>query len=110
MNKRKGIPDNAVHPGEMLREEFLVPLGISPYALAKALKISAPRVNDIVLERRAITADTALRLARFFGNSPEFWMNLQSNFDLDVARSSKEIGRIKPRSTQTEGARRKKAG
>ena len=96
MNRRKSVPANAVHPGEMLREEFLVPMGITPYRLAKALNISIPRVNDIVRERRAITADTALRLARYFGNSPEFWMNLQTNYDLDVARASKEIQRVKP--------------
>ena len=66
-----------IHPGEILREEFLVPLGMSANALAIALRVPAPRVNDIVLERRAITPDTALRLAQYFGGDAESWMNLQ---------------------------------
>jgi addiction module HigA family antidote len=75
-----------VHPGEILREEFLKPLDLSVYALAKALQIPAPRIHDIVHERRAISADTALRLGRYFGTSPELWMNLQSHFELEKAR------------------------
>ncbi|MGA7983431.1 MAG: HigA family addiction module antitoxin, partial [Chromatiaceae bacterium] len=71
-----------IHPGEILREEFLVPLGLSASALALELKVPAPRINDIARERRAITPDTALRLSRYFGTSPEFWMDLQSAFDL----------------------------
>jgi addiction module HigA family antidote len=71
-----------IHPGEILREEFLVPLGLSASALALELKVPAPRVNDIVRERRVITPDTALRLSRYFGTSPEFWMDLRSAFDL----------------------------
>jgi addiction module HigA family antidote len=67
-----------IHPGEILREEFLRPLSLSPNALAKQLRISAPRVNDIVRERRGITSDTALRLARYFRTTPEFWL-LQPN-------------------------------
>ena len=74
-----------IHPGEILREEFLVPLGLSASALALELKVPAPRVNAIVRERRAITPDTALRLSRYFGTSPEFWMDLQSAFDLKTA-------------------------
>ena len=74
-----------LHPGEILRDEFLVPLGLSPSALAFELKVPAPRVNDIVRERRAITPDTALRLSRYFGTSPEFWMDLQGAFDLKTA-------------------------
>jgi addiction module HigA family antidote len=74
-----------IHPGEILREEFLVPLGLSASALALELKVPAPRVNDIVRERRVITPDTALRLSRYFGTSPEFWMDLQSAFDLKTA-------------------------
>jgi len=70
-----------IHPGESLREEFLVPLGLSASALALELKVPAPRVNAIVRERRAITPDTVLRLSRYFGTSPEFWMDLQSAFD-----------------------------
>ncbi|RXL43596.1 addiction module antidote protein, HigA family, partial [Citrobacter sp. AAK_AS5] len=71
-----------IHPGEVLREEFLIPLGITPHALALELQVSAPRINDVVRERRAVTADTALRLAAFFGNSAEFWMGLQTDYDM----------------------------
>ena len=71
-----------VHPGEILREEYLVELGMSANALAKALHVPPPRVNDIVRERRGVTADTALRLARYFGSTPQFWLNLQSAYDL----------------------------
>lgn len=74
-----------IHPGEVLREEFLVPLCLSAHALAMELKVPAPRINDIVRERRAITPDTALRLARYFGTTPQFWMNLQTSFDLKTA-------------------------
>ena len=74
-----------VHPGEILRDEFLTPMGISVYALANAIKVPRSRVNDIVRGRRAITTDTALRLGRYFGTSPEFWINLQARHDLDVA-------------------------
>ena len=77
-----------VHPGEILHDEFLTPLGMSVYALALALKVPRSRVNDIVLGRRAMTTDTALRLARYFGTSPEFWINLQARYDLDVAERS----------------------
>lgn len=71
-----------IHPGEILREEFLVPLGMSANALALALHVPAPRINDIVRERRAVTPDTALRLARFFDTTAQFWLNLQTAFDL----------------------------
>jgi len=74
------------HPGEILREEFLIPLGISQNALAMKIRVPATRIGDIIHGRRAITTDTALRLARFFGNSPEFWMNLQQQHDLSKAR------------------------
>jgi addiction module HigA family antidote len=74
-----------IHPGEILREEFLVPLGLSASALALELKVPAPRINDIVRERRAVTPDTALRFSRYFGTSPEFWMDLQTAFDLKTA-------------------------
>jgi addiction module HigA family antidote len=84
MNKMRPI-----HPGEILREEFLVPLGLSASALALELKVPAPRINDIVRERRAITPDTALRLSRYLGTSPELWMDLQTAFDLKtVAKDS----------------------
>ena len=73
------------HPGAILREDFLAPMGISVYALSRAIKVPRSRVNDIVLGRRAITTDTAMRLGRYFGTSPEFWINLQARYDLDVA-------------------------
>jgi addiction module HigA family antidote len=73
-----------VHPGEILREEFMVPLGLSMNRVAKDLRVPVTRIADIVNEKRAITADTALRFARYF-NSPTFWMNLQTRYDLEVA-------------------------
>ncbi len=75
-----------MHPGEMLREEFLTPLGLSANKLAIELRVPATRISEIVNERRAITADTALRLERYFGMSADFWMNLQKQFDLVSAR------------------------
>ncbi|MBK8285602.1 MAG: HigA family addiction module antidote protein [Ahniella sp.] len=74
-----------IHPGEVLREDFLLPLGLSANALAKALNVPAPRVNDIVRERRGVSADTALRLARYFDSTPQFWLNLQAAYDLRLA-------------------------
>lgn len=74
-----------VHPGEILREDYLVPLAMSANALAKALNVPAPRINDIVRERRGVSADTALRLARYFGGDPQSWLNLQAAFDLRTA-------------------------
>lgn len=79
-----------IHPGEILREEFLAPLGMSANALALALHVPAPRVNDIVRERRAVTPDTALRLARYFDTTAQFWLNIQTAFDLK--QTEKEIG------------------
>ena len=76
----------AVHPGEVVLEDFLVPLGISQYRLAKGISVPPRRINEIVLGKRAISADTALRLARFFGTTAPFWLNLQLQYDLDVAR------------------------
>jgi antitoxin HigA-1 len=75
-----------VTPGEMLKEEFLAEFGLSQNQLAKAIGISPNRIAEIVNNRRRITADTALRLSLYFGNSPEFWMNLQTNYDLKIAR------------------------
>ena len=72
----------------MLREEFLTPLALSVYGLARAIGVPRPRLNDIVLGRRRVTVDTALRLARYFGTTPEFWLNLQTRHDLDVAERS----------------------
>ena len=77
-----------IHPGEVLREEFLRPMGISAHALAMALQVPAPRINDVVRERRAVTVDTALRLAKYFGTSAEFWMGLQTDFDMATARAT----------------------
>ncbi|MBN1606206.1 MAG: HigA family addiction module antidote protein [Polyangiaceae bacterium] len=73
-----------VHPGEVLAEEFLKPFALTEYRLAKGLRVPARRINEIVHGKRAITADTALRLGRFFRNSPRFWLNLQSAYDLEV--------------------------
>ena len=74
-----------IHPGEILRVDFLQPMKISVYTLAQVIKVPRSRVNDIVLGRRSITTDTALRLARYFGTSPEFWVNLQAHYDLEIA-------------------------
>jgi addiction module HigA family antidote len=74
-----------VHPGEILRDDFLEPMKISVYTLAQIIKVPRSRVNAIVLGRRTITTDTALRLARYFGTSPEFWVNLQARYDLEIA-------------------------
>lgn len=81
--KTKKLPP--IHPGEILREEFLKPMGLSQYRLAKGLAVPPRRINEIVHGKRAITADTAMRLARYFGTAPQFWMNLQGRYDLDVA-------------------------
>jgi addiction module HigA family antidote len=75
-----------VHPGEVLLEEFLKPLNITQYRLARDISVPPRRVNEIVLHKRGITADTALRLGRYFGTSEQFWLNLQSEYDLDVER------------------------
>lgn len=86
MNITNGM--RPIHPGEVLREEFLVPFGLNPHALAMALQVPAPRINDIVREKRAITPDTALRLAAYFGVSAEFWMGLQMDYDMAIAREA----------------------
>jgi addiction module HigA family antidote len=74
-----------IHPGEILREDFMLPLGLSSNALARAIGVTPARINEIVRERRGITAETALRLARFFGTSVDLWMNLQQRYDLERA-------------------------
>jgi antitoxin HigA-1 len=79
-----------IHPGEILREEFMKPHGLSQNALARALKVPPRRVNEIVLEKRGISADTALRLARYFGTSAEMWTGLQADYDLRLARYDTE--------------------
>jgi antitoxin HigA-1 len=85
MPKKKMPP---IHPGEILLEEFLKPLGLTQYRLAKSLSVPPRRINEIVKGKRAITADTALRLARFFGNSERFWLNLQTTYDLERERDN----------------------
>ena len=88
-----------IHPGETLREDFLKPLGLTASRLAIELRVPVTRVNDIVRAKRAITADTALRLARYFGTTPQFWMNLQANYDLERAQDEHGMeitGRIRP--------------
>jgi addiction module HigA family antidote len=88
-----------VHPGEILREEWMIPLGLSSTALARALGVTPARINEIASERRGITADTALRLARYFGTDAQSWLNLQQHYELECAQ--REIGpalvRIHPR-------------
>ena len=91
---------HAIHPGEVLREEFLKPLELSVNALARELRTDASRMNGIVHEERSLTPDTALRLARYFGTTPNFWLNLQTQYDLDVTEDEKaaEIVRdVRPR-------------
>jgi addiction module HigA family antidote len=90
----------------MLREEFLIPLGMTPYGLAKNLKVPRTRIERLVREETALTPDTALRLARYFGTSPEFWLNMQSVYDLTVAEMSlkSSIGEITPMHTKVEAA------
>ena len=80
-----------IHPGEVLLEDFMRPLGLTQYALAKALHVTPMRISQIVRGERAITADTALRLARYFGTSPDVWLGLQARYDLDLARA--KLGR-----------------
>ena len=84
MSKRAFDP---VHPGEILQEEFLKPLGLSQYRLAKGISVPPRRINEIVLGKRAITADTALRLARYYGTSEQFWTGLQADYDLEEAKN-----------------------
>ena len=81
-NKSRKLPP--IHPGEILREDFMKPLGLSMHKLALALRVPATRIAEIVHERRAITADTAIRLGRYFNTTPRFWLNLQTAYDLEV--------------------------
>ena len=97
---RKAHPP--IHPGEILLEEFLDPMGVSQYRLAKDISVPARRINEIVHGKRGVTADTALRLARYFGTSERFWMNLQTRYDLDI-----EKGRLRGRLTKEVVVRRK---
>jgi addiction module HigA family antidote len=101
MAKRNGNRLPPIHPGEILREEFLKPLGMSAPELAVALCVPATRINEIVNERRGISASTALRLSRYFGTTPKFWLNLQGSYELEAAqdRLGKSIQReVLPRS------------
>jgi addiction module HigA family antidote len=84
MKSKKLAP---LHPGEILQKEFLEPLGLSQNRLAIALRVPARRINEIVLGKRSVTADTALRLARYFGMSPQFWLGLQMDYELDIAEA-----------------------
>jgi addiction module HigA family antidote len=90
-----------IHPGEILHEEFLAPLGLSPYALAAALRVPRTRIERLVREETAVTPDTALRLARYFGTTPEFWLGIQARYDLEMVRQSldDDIAAIEPRGT-----------
>jgi addiction module HigA family antidote len=85
-----------IHPGEILAEEFLTPMAVSQYRLAKDIGVPPRRINEIVLGKRGVTADTALRLGHYFGMTPQFWMNLQARYDLETEadRIGKEIGRL----------------
>ena len=89
----------SVHPGEILREEFLGPMGLTAYAVAKAIGVPRTRVEPLAREDTPLTADTALRLSRYFGNSAAFWMGLQAQYDLETAadRIEKDLKRIAPR-------------
>ena len=89
-----------IHPGEQLREEFMKPLGITSYRLAKDIGVPVTRIQEIAAERRAVTGDTALRLARYFGTTPEFWLNMQRDYELE--RAAENLGErleieVKPR-------------
>ncbi|MGA7829559.1 MAG: HigA family addiction module antitoxin [Terracidiphilus sp.] len=87
----------SIHPGDILKTEFMEPLGLSSYRLAKDLHVSAPRVNDIVLGKRGITADTAMRLGAYFGTSAQLWLNLQNKHDIWIAAKNKSLRKVKPR-------------
>jgi antitoxin HigA-1 len=89
----------AIHPGEVLREDFLVAMNLSPYAVAKAIGVPRTRIERLVREETPVTADTALRLSRYFGTTASFWMGMQAQYDLETAadRIDKELKRIAPR-------------
>jgi antitoxin HigA-1 len=91
-----------LHAGEVLREEFLAPLKLSPYAIAKALGVPRTRIERLIREETALTADTALRLSRYFGTTAEFWMNLQTGYELDCAKRAlaSKLAKIAPRASQ----------
>jgi antitoxin HigA-1 len=95
-----------LHPGEVLREEFLNPLGLTPYGVAKACRVPRTRIERIAREEIGITADTALRLGRLFGTTPEFWLNLQTRFDVETSRNriEAELAGITPRAQDDRAA------
>ena len=86
-----------IHPGEILLEEFLIPLGISQYRLAQAIGVPPRRINEIVHGKRAVSADTALRLARYFGTTERFWLNLQAAHDISKAQTENDYSKVRPR-------------
>jgi antitoxin HigA-1 len=92
----------AFHPGAILKSEFMEPLALSAWRLARELEVPAPRINDIVRGKRGISANTALRLGRYFGTSAQFWMNLQNRYDLAEAARDKTIGKIRARAVRTK--------
>jgi addiction module HigA family antidote len=87
----------SIHPGEILKAEFMEPLGLSSYRLAKELHVSVPRINDLVRGKRSITADTAMRLSRYFGTSAQLWLGLQMDHDIWLAAKDKSLSKVKPR-------------
>ena len=95
-----------IHPGEILSEDFLKPMGLSAYRLSKGANIDQTRISEIIRGKRSVTADTALRLARFFGNSPEFWLNLQAHYDLEEKKREmeKDLKKIRPYDPQSAQA------
>jgi len=95
-----------IHPGEILSEDFLKPMGLSAYRLSKGANIDQTRISEIIRGKRSVTADTALRLARFFGNSPEFWLNLQAHYDLEQKKREmeKDLKKIRPYAPQSAQA------
>jgi addiction module HigA family antidote len=97
-----------VHPGDVLKKDFLEPLGLSAYRLARELRVTPVRINDIVRRRRAVTADTALRLGAYFGTAPEFWLNLQTSHDLEVA--GRKVSRVLSAIRSRAGSSASRAG
>jgi antitoxin HigA-1 len=97
MTMAKRLPP--IHPGEILREEFLVPMKLTPYAVARSCGVPRTRIERLAREETPVTADTALRLSRYFGTTPQFWMNLQAQYDLERAQdaAAATLKRIKPR-------------
>ena len=91
-----GVPGFAVHPGEILAEEFMKPMGLTQKALAERIGVSVRRINELCRARRSVTAETALLLGRVFGSGPEFWMDLQSLHDLALAREKADVKRVRP--------------